>query len=307
MKQKMPRLESLVENPVKIAALVLGFSLLFSLMSIFVKLATNAGVPIVHIMFWRFAFGLIPVVGYLKYKNTLRTEFVNKEWWPLGARAFMGMIAMWCTFQSFAMLPVAEATALHFASPFFMTLLSIPLLGEKVGPWRWSAIVGGFIGVLFVLRPDMGGAFTGQFIALCAALIMAMNMLLVRTLSKRVTAQGLTLYFHLVGALCMLPFVVLDWQVPSGEAWLYLAVAGASAGIAQILLNNAYLTAPAAFVGAFSYMQIIFVTLGGWLVFHHVPSHSFLWGASIIVAGGVLIAVREALLHKKNRLIEEPL
>ena len=136
---------------------------------------------------------------------------------------------------------------------------------------------------------------------------MAMNMLLVRTLAKRVTAQGLTLYFHLIGTICMLPFLLSSWQTPSLEAWLYLAAAGVSAGIAQILLNNAYLTAPVAFVSSFSYMQIIFVTLAGWLVFDHIPSHSFLLGAGIIVAGGVLIAVREALLHKKNRLIEEAL
>lgn len=303
----MPRAESLVDNPMKTAGLVFGFCALFAIMTTCIKLATNTGVPVDQVMFWRFAFGLIPTLAYLSHRKTLRIELANKEWVALTTRAVMGMIAMWCTFQSFVLLPIAEATTLHFASPFFLTLLSIPVLGEKVGPWRWSAIVGGFVGVLFVLSPDMEGQLAGHFIALCAALIMALNMLLVRTLAKRATAQGLTLYFHMIGTIGMLPFLFLNFHMPSGEAWLYLAGAGVCAGIAQIMLNNAYLTAPVAFVSSFSYIQIVFVTLAGWLVFNNIPSHSFLLGAGIIVAGGVMIAVREALLHKKNRLIEEAL
>ncbi len=298
--------ESPVDKPLAVAFNVLGFTLLFSIMTTFIKLGATQGLPVDEMMFWRFAFGLLPVLLYIGPKGVKR-EIRHKEWVPLTTRAFMGMIAMWCTFQSFAMLPVAEATTLQFTSTFILTLLAIPVLKEKVGIYRGSAILMGFIGVLLVLRPDMGGDHAGQFIALCAAVIMAMNMLLVRTLQNRVTAQALTLYFHLLGTVVMLPFVIIGWQTPSFTGWLYMAGAGFSAGMAQILLNRSYLTAPAAFVSSFSYIQIVFVTLAGWLVFGDVPTHSFLLGAGIIVAGGVVIAVREALLRRKIQVIEEPL
>lgn len=295
------------EHPLRTAALILGFCFLFATMTTFVKLATNSGVPIAHIMFWRFAFGLIPVVFYLKRTHSVREQIMHKEWPSLATRAVMGIIAMWCTFQSFALLPVAEATTLHFTSTVLMTLLSIPVLGERVGPWRWTAIVGGFSGVLLILQPNMDGQVWGQIIALCAATIMAMNMLLVRTLQGRVTAQAITLHFHLVGALVMLPFLMSSWHMPDIFEWLYMAGAGLSAGAAQIMMNRAYLSAPVSFVSSFSYVQIVFVTLAGWLVFGNAPTSTFLIGAGIVVASGVLIAVREALLHKQNRIIEEAL
>lgn len=302
----MSHSESPVDNPLRVALGVLGFTLLFAVMTTFIKLGANEGIPVSEMMFWRFAFGLIPVLIYLGPQGVKR-EIRHKEWMPLSTRAFMGMIAMWCTFQSFAMLPVAEATTLHFTSTFLLTLLAIPVLKEKVGPWRGGAIVMGFIGVLLVLRPDMAGDKAGQIIALCAALIMAMNMLLVRTLQNRVSAQALTLYFHILGTLVLLPFVIINWEMPSFNGWLYMLGAGLSAGYAQILLNRSYLIAPAAFVSSFSYIQIVFVTLAGWLVFGNIPTHSFLLGAGIIVAGGVLIAVREALLRRKIQVIEEAL
>lgn len=296
--------ETPVHDPIRISLTVIGFTLLFSVMTLCVKLATNEGVPVDNVMFWRFFFGLIPVLWYLNRHHAIRRELFNKEWQPLVSRAIMGLIAMWCTFQSFAMLPVAEATTLHFTSSILLTLLSIPVLGERVGVWRWGAIAMGFIGVLLVLRPEVSDAVAGQTIALCAACIMAMNMLLVRTLKDRVTPMALALYMHLVGTLIMLPLYMLNFHVPTLGGFFFLLLAGVSAGSAQLLLNYAFMHAPSGFVSAFSYIQIIFVALGGWLIFGDVPTQSFLWGAGIIVASGVVIAVRETLLRKKNPLEE---
>lgn len=300
----MPALETPVNDPVRISLAVIGFTFLFAVMTVCVKLATNEGVPVDNVMFWRFFFGLIPVLWYLSRYKAIKRELFNKEWQPLVSRAIMGMIAMWCTFQSFAMLPVAEATTLHFTSSMLLTLLSIPVLGERVGIWRWGAIIMGFVGVLLVLRPEVSDAVAGQTIALCAACIMAMNMLLVRTLRERVTPMALALYMHFVGAGLMLPLYILNFHVPSASGLFFLLLAGVSAGSAQLLLNYAFMHAPSGFVSAFSYIQIIFVALGGWLVFGDVPSESFLWGAGIIVTSGVVIAVRETLLRKKNPLEE---
>ncbi len=292
--------DSIVDKPLKVAASIIGFTLLFSIMSSFVKLAALDGTPIFTIMFWRFAFGCIPVFGYILWKRKLKSSLFHGEWVGLSARAAMGLVAQWCTFTSLAMLPIAEATTLHFASPFIMTLMSIWILKEKVGAWRWSAIFAGFVGVLFILRPDFSGDFAGQFIALCAATIMSMNMLMIRSLAGKVNIEAITLYVHIVGFGVMLPVALFQGHLPSPTSFMYLFGAGMVAGFAQLLLNYCYLRAPAPYVSAFSYIQIVFVTVLGYWIFHNVPSHTFFIGAAIIVGSGILIIVREALLRKKN-------
>lgn len=290
---------SIVENPVKVAMMVIGFTLLFTVMSTLVKLAAQDGLPIFTIMFWRYAFGGVPVTIFLLTQKNLKGSLFHSEWKGLTSRAAMGVVAMWCTFTSISMLPLAEATTLHFAAPFIMTLISIIVMKEHVGIWRWGAIIAGFIGVLFILRPDFSGAMAGQIIALCAATIMALNMTMIRTMASRVSSEAMTLYVHLVGVVCLLPLAIHDAYLLSLTDWLYVAALGLAAGVAQLLLNHAYLNAPAPYVSAFSYIQIIFVTIAGYLVFHTVPTHTFLIGAGIIVASGLTIIIRETLLKKK--------
>lgn len=298
--------DSTVEEPLKVAASIVAFTLLFSIMSAFVKLAAEDGTPIATIMFWRFAFGCIPVFSYILWKQTFRQSLFHGQWLGLTSRAGMGLIAQWCTFTSLAMLPIAEATTLHFASPFIMTLLSIWVLKERVGVWRWGAILMGFVGVLLILRPDFHGAFAGQFIALCAASVMAMNMLMIRTLASKVNVEAITLYVHLVGFFVMLPIALHQGYTPSPTAFLYLIGAGFVAGFAQLLLNYCYLRAPAPYVSAFSYIQIVFVTVLGFWIFHNLPSPTFFIGAAVIVTSGLVIIVREALLRRKNAVETTP-
>lgn len=302
----MSQHDNTIEQPVKVAASIVGFTLLFSVMSAMVKLAAGEGTPIPVIMFWRFAFGCIPVFGYILWQRKFRESLFHGQWMGLTARSGMGLIAQWCTFTSLAMLPIAEATTLHFASPFIMTLLSIYVLKERVGVWRWGAILLGFVGVLFILRPDFSGDFAGQFIALCAAAVMAINMLMIRSLASRVNVEAITLYVHLIGVAVMFPIMLSVGYTPSPKAFAYLIVAGFVAGFAQLLLNYAYLTAPAPYVSAFSYIQIVFVTVLGFWIFGNLPGPTFFLGAAIIVGSGVIIIVREALLRKKNTVETTP-
>lgn len=237
---------------------------------------------------------------WLLPKKKIKEELFHKEWKALTIRTVMGCIAMWCVFTSLKMLPIAEATVLHFASPFFLAILSIYFLNEHVGKWRWGAIISGFIGVVIVLNPTLSDNIYGQIIALCAALIMAMNMTMIRSLSGRVSVSAMVLFLHVLGSLILAPFAIYEGFMPEPNQWFLLILAGITAGVGQALLNEAYLTAPTAFVSSFAYVQIIFITAIGYFVFQEIPQENYLLGSLIIVAAGVTIAVREYLLNKKN-------
>lgn len=295
-----------VSSPFEIVSFVMGFTMFFSAMSVFVKLSASAGIPVITIMFFRFLFGLLPVIGWLAPQKMILKELFHKEWIPLLIRTVMGMMAMWCTFMSFKMLPVAEATVLHFASPLFLTIFSIYFLSEHVGKWRWGAIFSGFIGVIIVLNPSFSASIYGQIIAICAAIIMALNMTMVRSMAGRASPQAMTIFMHVTGTLIMLPLAIYQGFMPSLLDWPYLILAGICAGMGQIFLNQAYMNAPSAFVSSFGYIQIIFVTLAGYIVFGDVPTEHFILGSSIIVTSGIVIAVREYLLNKKSLVKDMP-
>ncbi len=291
-----------VTSPLSIVGMVLGFTMFFTAMSTFVKLSAGLGVPIFTIMFCRFLFGIIPVAFWLRTPKNIISGVLHNEWKALLTRTLMGIMAMWCVFTSFKLLPLAEATVLHFASPFFLCIISIFLLGEHVGKWRWSAIIVGFIGVIIVLDPSFSTDIYGQIIAICAAIIMSLNMAMVRSLKDAVSPAAMTIFLHVTGTLLLLPFAIYEGFIPTLEQWPLLIIAGISAGIGQIFLNQAYMKAPGAFVSSFTYIQIIFVTVVGYLVFGDVPTEHFILGASIIVGSGVVIAIREYLLNKKNMI-----
>lgn len=290
-----------VENPLQIVGHILCFTILFSFMSVLIKLSSNAGVPIFTIMFFRYLFGTLPVTAKLIHHRKLSFQILTEHWTGMMVRTVMGLIGMWCVFTSLKMLPIAEATILHFASPFFLTLFSIYFLSEHVGKWRWSAIIAGFIGITIVLDPNLSAQIYGQIIAICAAIIMALSMTMVRSMNNIVSPEAMTFFVQFVGTLCALPLLIYQGFLPHTlEQWLFLLGAGLCAGVAQISLNTAYMRAPSAFVTSFNYIQIVFIAVLGYIVFGDVPSENFIWGALIIVGAGVVIALREYLLQKNK-------
>ncbi len=291
-------------SPLTTACYVLGFTILFTAMSAFVKISANAGIPIITIMFFRYLFGLLPVSTLLLSQKTLKQELFHPEWRSLLIRTIMGMIGMWCVFTSFKMLPLAEATVLHFSSAFFLTVLSIYFLNEHVGKWRWGAIIAGFIGVVIVLNPSFNANIYGQVIAVCAAMIMALNMVMVRSLHGRASPEAMTIYMHVVGTVMLLPFAINAGFIPTIEQWPALAITGLCAGVGHMFLNRAYMKAPGALVSSFAYVQIIFVTAVGFFVFGDIPNEHFILGSSIIIGSGIVIGIRE-YLHNKNNLVKD--
>ncbi len=209
-------------------------------------------------------------------------------------RGLTMLAGVWFYFAALGLLPLAQATALIFAAPIIITALSVPLLGERVGPWRWGAVVLGFCGVLIVVQPG-GAAFqAASLLPVAAALAYALFMISGRWLGPEDGFLTTMLFVMLFPMLYAAPFALWLWSPPRLED-LGLFVGSAVCGSLGItLIGQAFRIAPAAVVAPFEYTALIWATALGWAIWGDVPGGATVAGALVIVAGGVLIAWREA-------------
>jgi drug/metabolite transporter (DMT)-like permease len=192
-----------------------------------------------------------------------------------------------------ARLPIADATAIGFASPLLVTALSIPMLGEEVGVRRWSAVVIGFLGVLIIVRPGSGAVGAAALLPLLSAVCWAMSLVVTRRMRRADTPLTTLLYSTAIGFVlsgAALPFV---WHVPTISAATMLVAMGVLSASGQYLLIAGLTRGDASLLAPFTYSQIVWATLTGYFVFGTVPS-SWTWcGAAVIVGSGIYIAHRE--------------
>lgn len=196
-------------------------------------------------------------------------------------------------FTSFLYLELAEATALIFVAPLFITAISAVVLRERVGPRRWLAVCVGFVGVLIVIRPGTSAFQTVSLLPVLTAFIYALLMLSARWVDSRESVWTMLLYLTGTSALlsaCVVPFV---WQpVRAGDLWLFAAIAVfGTAGMT--LMTQAFRLAPAAIVAPFDYTGLIWATAFGWLIWTEVPDATAFVGAAVIIASGVFVIWRE--------------
>ncbi|RVV98398.1 DMT family transporter [Mesobaculum littorinae] len=214
-------------------------------------------------------------------------------WWT-GLRTIMGVVTGMSAFYAFSVLPLAQTYAILFASPLLITLLSIPILGEKVGPHRLGAVIAGLIGVMVVLRPGAQEMQLGHFAAMAAAVGSAMAGVIVRKIGKDERSAVLMLYPMMANAVvmsCLLPFVYKPMPLADLGLTGMLAAFSFTAGL---LVISAYRAAEAAIVAPMQYSQIIWAALFGAVFFDEVPDPMTWVGAAIIIVSGLYIVIRES-------------
>lgn len=201
------------------------------------------------------------------------------------------------------LLPIADATAINFVSPLLVTALSIPLLGEKVGPRRWIAVVVGFAGVLVIVRPGSGAFGWAALLPLLSASFWAMGLVLTRRMSATESGMTTLAYSTFLAAIALtaaLPFV---WRTPNAHALLWLLVIGVISVVGQYLMIVGYSRAAASALAPLTYTQMIWSTTLGYLVFGAVPG-LFTWaGGAIIVASGLYVLHRRQV--RARELVEQ--
>ena len=217
---------------------------------------------------------------------------------------FRGILLLLCTclfFTAIGYIGLAEANSIMFISPFFVVALSIPLLKEKVGIRRWSAVIIGFIGIVIILRPGFQEIHWAYFLIIGVAFFFALFTILTRTLSFTETAISMWFYTALVGMVGSSAIVWYYWQTPTLSQSLMLLFIGAIGGGSHYIVIKAYQRASASMLAPFQYFQIIWATIYGLLVFDVAPDGWTWLGTAIIIASGLYVWSREQQLGKTRR------
>jgi drug/metabolite transporter (DMT)-like permease len=209
------------------------------------------------------------------------------------ARALSGIAAGVLGIYAFTTIPLAEAYSLIFLSPLFVTILSILVLGEKVGPWRWLAIAAGFAGVLLVVQPGFRDLELGHLAAALIAVLAAVTVILLRSLAreKRTSLLGVMILYGLVfnGAAASLT----SFSLPDAGQLGLLALVGVFSGVGQIGLLFATRFADANRIAPTHYSQMLWAVALGALFFQEYTDPLALLGMAVIGASGLLTLVRE--------------
>ena len=235
--------------------------------------------------------------------------------WALVMRGCILLVAYTTYYMGLPALPLAEAIALFFAAPIIVTILSIPMLGEKVSGLSWAAIALGFIGVLVILQPGTALFNPAALFSLASAATYALAMIIARKLGVTESATVMAFYqnaVYLLGALIIaaafavmgidqlghpsLDFLVRPWAWPNNYDLFLMGICGVIAAVAMSLLTQAYRMADANLVTVFEYTGMIWAPLWGFLFFNEIPRWTTLTGLGLILIAG-LISVRLANLQ----------
>ena len=290
-----------LHRPVTGILLRLAAAAVLALMFALVKLTAARGVHIVESVFYRQAFALPLVTAWAVFGPglpSLKTSRIGTH----ATRMVIGLGAMTLNFLGMTMLPLAEATVIGFAVPLFGTILAALFLGEKVGRYRISAVLIGFIGVLVVMRPDSAAMHsTGALIALAGAVATASVTIFIRPLGATEAATTTVFWFTASSMIPLSILMIFFARAHDPLTWALLVGIGVTGGIAQLLLTGALRFAPVAVVLPMDYTGLIWASLMGWLLFAALPVPATLIGAPIIIASGLAILWREHRLGKEAR------
>ena len=277
----------------------------------------SGGYPLHQVVFARSAIALAFILVIVRYEGGWSILRTRQPWLHL-ARGGLVVVANMTYFVALAVLPLADATALFFVAPLFITVLSIPILGEKVGPMRMAAVVVGFAGVVIMQRP-WAGQDTMQasrlvlMLPVLSALAYALMQLMTRKLGATTKASALAVYiqttfiavslgFYLVAGdgrfaagsdNTSVQFLLRAWIWPDPADWALLLGLGVNSAITGYCLSQAYRLTDAATVAPFEYVGLPLAVTWGWLFWAEFPSWEVWLGMLLIIGAGLFVFLRE--------------
>jgi len=208
-------------------------------------------------------------------------------------RAALLPVNMVCVVLALGLLPMAEVMAVGISYPLMITVLSALVLKEDVGPRRWAAVLVGFAGVLLILRPGAAVFNPASLLILAAAALFAVYQILTKILGRTDRPVTLTLYTALVGAVLTSAVAPFDARMPDATGLALLTLSAAAGTIGHSLVIQALESTPASVLQPFNFVQMVWATLAGYLVFGEIPDAVTMAGASIVVASGLYVWWRE--------------
>ncbi len=283
------------QNLVGIAWMLLTGLLFVAVTGIVRYLGTD--LPSIEAAFIRYLFGIFLIIPVL---FRLRRRLPKARSLPIYALRGVihgGAVMLW--FFAMARIPIAEVTAIGYTAPIFTTIGAALFLKERLKIHRIAAIIAGFIGVLIILRPGIEIIEIGALAQLGAAPLFACSFLIAKKLTEYDDPAVIVAMLSVFCTLALLPGALLDWRQPTGEElfWLFMTAIFATAG--HYTLTKAFEAAPITVTQPVSFLQLLWATLLGWLVFSEEPDPMVFVGGGIIIAALTYIAHREAVRRGK--------
>lgn len=279
--------------------LMLGAYLLFAFIDTSVKWLALLGLPALQLSFMRYFGHFIISLVQIGRGGVSRERFASPRILLVILRSALLMGSTVLNFIAVGYLSLTLTSTILFSSPIIICALSWPLLGERVGLWRWAAIMTGFVGILIAIRPFDESFHWAILLSLSAAFCFALYSILTRKLAGTVAVDTLQFYSGLVGTTVLLPFAISDWHNPVGYLnWTLMILLGVFGWLGHQLLTNAHRFAPASTLTPFGYTFILYLTLASYFVFDELPDRWTIVGAGIIIISGLVIWAREKQTNK---------
>ena len=281
------------DSPVLGIATFVGNLALMALLSAAVRELVNREYPLGEVLLLRYVFAsgifwviLLATSGLL----ALATRRAGDH----AIRAVSGIVSLALFYFAITRIPIADATAIAYAAPIFIAVLSIFLLGEVIGPRRWAAVIIGFVGVLLIARPQGDHWDIGLLAALGSAASGAMVAVWLRKLSSSEQAVTIGIYGSLV---CLAWVLTSGWLTPRADDALLLIAFALGCGLQQWFLTISFRYAQASLLAPFEYLAMVFAAIVGYVFWAEVPVLTTWIGAAIIAASGLFIFERQKRLQ----------
>jgi drug/metabolite transporter (DMT)-like permease len=284
-------------RPLLAIVMIFAAYFMFSLIDTSAKWLALAGLPALQLSFMRYV-GHFVISMVLIASNGLNVRHFHSN--KIGLVILRGVLLVFATVFNFLALryiPLTLTSAILFSAPIIVCAMSWPLLGERVGMWRWLAIMAGFCGILIAIRPFGEDFHWAVFLSFAGAVSFAIYSILTRKLAGTVAIDTMQFYSGAVGTFVLAPFAFAEWQSPVGIwNWVLLFGLGFFGWLGHQILTGAHSFATAATLTPFAYSFMLYLTIWSYLIFDHLPTIWTITGASIMVAAGVFIWVRERRL-----------
>ena len=268
----------------------------FSAMDLIVKWSENY--PVGEVLFFRGFCGIMPLIFLIpkeRYKDFYKTEraFLHFK------RCIAGLVAIVAIFIALRKLPLATVVSITFAAPIFTTIMSIFLLSEKVGLYRWLAVIVGFIGILIISEPGLNSLNLYYIYPIIFCLGLSYVAIAIKKLSSTEPVWLISFYFSI--SIMFLSFFTVPqgWILPTIIDMILLSLLGILGGLANLWLTQSYKFSDVSLVTPLKYLALVFAIIFGYIIWDEVPTLKTLIGSALVIISSIIIFRRE-IFYKKQ-------
>ncbi len=265
----------------------------FSIMDLIVKWSENY--PVGEVLFFRGLCGLIPILSIIPKDRYINFYITSRPILHL-KRCMSGLIAIVAIFIALRELPLATVVSITFAAPIFTTILSIIFLSEKVGFYRWLAVLVGFVGIIIISEPGFSSLNIYYIYPIIFCLGLSYVSIAIKKLSSTEPIWLIGFYFSFSIMITSLFTIPKGWIMPNLTDSILLSLVGVLGGAANLLLTQAYKFSDVSLVTPLKYLALVFAIIFGYLFWGEIPTFKVLMGATLVIISSVIIFRREIYL-----------